>query len=209
MRKKRTEKVLIKCSNCKKEFFTWESKILRSKNHFCSRKCKDEFQKKQNTIILKETHAELIINSPKYGIKTVLINLDDVDKIKNNCWVLQYTKGINNFYVQTKDQNTKNTIRLHRYLMNCPKDLVVDHINHNTLDNRKSNLRICSQSENMINTNKRVNNTTGYKNIYNCRTIDYYCVAMMRKNKRHTIGYFKKLEDAVLARNNYIKKMGY
>lgn len=208
MRKKRTEKVLIKCSNCKKEFFTWESKILRSKNHFCSRKCKDEFQKKQNTIILKETHAELIINSPKYGIKTVLIDLDDVDKIKNNCWFLQYTKGINNFYVQTKDQNTKNTIRLHRYLMNCPKDLVVDHINHNTLDNRKSNLRICTARENSLNRGykKQHRNIYPIKQKIKGKVYNYFRVEITKDNTKYS-SIFNNINKAIQYRDTVLQNI--
>lgn len=45
----------------------------------------------------------------------------------------------------------KQTIRMHRLIMNAPSDKVIDHINHNKLDNRKTNLRICTQSENMLN----------------------------------------------------------
>ena len=103
-----------------------------------------------NTIIFKKTHAELIINSPKYGIKTVLIDLDDVDKIKNFTWRIHNKL----FYISTFEKGNRQNRKLyllHRYIMNCPDDLVVDHINHNTLDNRKCNLRICQQVKNMQN----------------------------------------------------------
>jgi hypothetical protein len=53
----------------------------------------------------------------------------------------------------------KQTIRMHRLIMGAPKGMVVDHINHDTLDNRKSNLRICLQAENMRN---RRNQARGY-----------------------------------------------
>lgn len=53
-------------------------------------------------------------------------------------------------------------IKLHRYIMNMNNsNLVVDHINRNPLDNRKSNLRICSYKENSFNKSIRVDNTSG------------------------------------------------
>lgn len=47
------------------------------------------------------------------------------------------------------------TIYLHRWLMDCPPELQVDHINHNTLDNRRGNLRIVTRTQNRINRKRR------------------------------------------------------
>lgn len=57
--------------------------------------------------------------------------------------------------------------RLHRLLLNCPKNLVVDHINHDRLDYRRSNLRICTHSENNqnIRKTKKENHTSQYKGV--------------------------------------------
>lgn len=52
----------------------------------------------------------------------------------------------------------KQTLRLHRVIMDCPDGKVVDHLNGNKLDCRKKNLRICTQKENSNNRHQ----TKGY-----------------------------------------------
>ncbi|MGB2336959.1 MAG: HNH endonuclease signature motif containing protein, partial [Alcanivorax sp.] len=54
----------------------------------------------------------------------------------------------------------------HRLLMDCPEALVVDHINGNPSDNRRENLRICSQSDNLCNRKLHSNNSSGYRGVY-------------------------------------------
>lgn len=49
------------------------------------------------------------------------------------------------------EKGRKVTVRMHRLISGCPRGKVVDHINHDTLDNRRANLRICTQSENLRN----------------------------------------------------------
>ena len=135
----------FKCLNCGKETTS------KRNNIFCSNECYLEFRKRPNQIIEKEQYAELIIRSMKYGIKHIVIDLEDVEKCKNYKWFLSFDEILNSFYVKT----SKYPYSLHRVIMNCPKGFVVDHINHNTLDNRKENLRICTHAENMKN-RKRV-----------------------------------------------------
>ena len=160
-----------------------------------------------NTIILKETHVELIINSPKYGIKTVLIDLDDVNKVKKFKWFIRPENKIKNrFYIETFIYNkNKKMLKLHRYITNCPDDLVVDHINRNTLDNRKCNLRICTHLENMQNRNVQKDNKLGLKYISKDR--NYFRFSITR-NKINFSRRFKTLEECLLFRNNYIKERG-
>lgn len=67
---------------------------------------------------------------------------------------------------------------IHRIVMGRPAGMVVDHINHNSLDNRKCNLRIISHEENTIYKKGFVTNTTGTKNI--SMKDGYYCLSISR-----------------------------
>jgi len=54
---------------------------------------------------------------------------------------------------------------MHRIVMKAPKGMEVDHINHDPLDNRRTNLRLCTRSENLRNRRMQCNNTSGYKGV--------------------------------------------
>ena len=138
----------------------------------------------------------LKINSSKYGLINVLLDDEDYERIekdfKNLKWTV--TKNRNKFYVQ-KRVNGKN-VYLHRYVMDCPKDKYVDHINHNTLDNRKENLRITTNADNLRNGKIRVNNKTGVKGVYFDNKRNKYIARIKVNYKGIFLGRFDTLEEA-------------
>ena len=135
----------------------------------------------------------------------MLIDLEDVDKVKNYIWGISkpYSQRIKCkiFYAATQDKNISAKL-LHRYLTNCPSGLVVDHIDGNTLNNRKSNLRICTRAENNMNRRIYPNNTTGHRGVY-----DMGVESPSRWSARIKVGgkivylkYCKTFEEAVAIR---------
>jgi len=80
--------------------------------------------------------------------REMLFDAEDFNLIKNRTWGI-----VNNGYVRTDVQkdNKRFYLSAHRLVMKCPNDKVVDHKNHNKADNRKSNLRITTQSINQHN----------------------------------------------------------
>lgn len=72
------------------------------------------------------------------------IDNEDVDKVKDIKW--SYTHG----YASNRNKKIKS-LMMHRRILNTTE--FVDHINHNTLDNRKCNLRIVNKSQNQMNSN--------------------------------------------------------
>lgn len=118
------------------------------------------------------------------------IDASDIDLVSGMSW---YESS--NGYIAHKDTG-KPIQTLHRLVMGNPENMVVDHINHNKRDNRKSNLRICSQAENMRNLKKVPNGI----------------VEVMRGNRRYyTVqlhgyrGCFKSYQDAKTLRDEIIR----
>lgn len=93
-----------------------------------------------------------------------------------------------------------STKSMHRMIMCAPKGMEVDHINHNGLDNRRSNLRLCSHSGNQHNTRLRSTNTSGYKGIGWHKRREKWQVAITTNGIRRYLGYFTDINDAVIAR---------
>lgn len=90
----------------------------------------------------------------------------------------------------------------HRELLNAPKGMQVDHINHDKLDNRKCNLRICTRSQNNMN---RKNEDTKGISWYKNRKL---WVSYIKLNgKRFHLGYFKNKIDALKAYNKKSKEL--
>ena len=138
-----------------------------------------------------------------------LIDLDDLDRFVKlgYHWSLERTPtGIKGRYARATVQlgcvdgkQKTTTVKLHRLIMNAQPLYQVDHINHNTLDNRKSNLRISTPNENYHNRYaSNSNNTSGYRNV--SKICNQWYVQMQVEGKNTCLKKFPldKLEEAGL-----------
>ena len=87
-------------------------------------------------------------------------------------------------------------IYMHRLIMRCPKDKVVDHIDHNQLNNRKSNLRICTQAENVANTTSRRGTSSQYKGVSWFKPNQIWIAYITVKQKKIHLGCFRDEQEA-------------
>lgn len=154
---------------------------------------------------------EYVINSIKYGKQVVLLDDEDYDMILEKGYKLhlKHDKTIDGFYVQLHypdltQKDKRGTIGLHRLVTNCPKGLQVDHVNRNPLDNRKSNLRVCTLSDNLKNKGWYKNNKSGHKGIYYIRTIDRWQGEFKYNKKTYVTKRFRTKEEAIVARQELI-----
>ena len=111
------------------------------------------------------------------------------------------------FYFQHRTK--QGIIEMHRFIMNFPKGKYVDHINHNTLDNRKCNLRICNNADNIRNGKIRTNNKSGYNGICFDKSRNKWLAGIKVNYKRIFLGRYVNIEDAIKARKEAEKKYFY
>lgn len=139
------------------------------------------------------THHEIVITSRTHGEKRVLIDNEDVEKCKKYTWFI-WKSGYGTFYCSTAwKYPEKKSLPIHRYVMDTPDGLVVDHINFNPLDNRKENLRNGTHGLNASNRNGALkNNKLGVRNVMLCKKTGKYLVYV--KMMHH--GSYETLDEA-------------
>jgi HNH endonuclease len=129
--------------------------------------------------------------------KVTIVDDEDYERLIKLNWYV--TLNCNNWYAVIRRFN--KPLYLHRYLLSPGKNLVVDHINMNTLDNQKCNLRIVTQGYNIQNKPKLKTNTSGYKGVQirNDRPSSKYRAKIDFNGKQIYIGSYPTLIEAAKA----------
>ena len=102
---------------------------------------------------------------------------------------------------------TGRGILLHREIMQAGKGQIVDHINGDTLDNRRSNLRFCTHVQNMQNSKNFETNTSGHRGVWFRRDRGRWISEIYFENKKIHIGSFCLKEDAAKAYEEKSKEL--
>lgn len=131
---------------------------------------------------------------------TVLVDDEDFDELIKYRWEVSSV----GYVVRQQWKNNKpKTKMMHREILgNVAKEFVVDHIDRNPLNNQKSNLRICTQSENVFNSGIRKNNKSGNVGVRFVKQINRWEAHIMKNRKKHHLGVFKTEDEAIKARQN-------
>jgi len=130
--------------------------------------------------------------------KFSIVDEEDFEELNKIKWHACYDRGTKSYYVKSLINN--KIIHMPRKIMKTNQGLVVDHINHDTLDNRKSNLRNCTRSQNSMNQRKPRNNTSGTTGVYWKKSIARWVSLIAINQNQIYLGVFKDKNDAIKAR---------
>lgn len=126
-------------------------------------------------------------------------------------WYASFAKSNKSFYVNgygIKRNGKQGIIKLHRFLMGNPKGKLIDHKNHNTLDNRRSsNLREATFSQNIQNQKGLMrSNTSGFRGVSFDKSKGKYRAYLRVKNKLTHLGVFNNVSEAAKVASEARKK---
>lgn len=144
-------------------------------------------------------------NSGKHAI----IDDEDYEHVSKFNWVLQRNqKGMPYVKCQMHIGNINGhditcRMSLHRFLLHPPEGMEVDHRNHNGLDCRRSNIRICTHAENMANQLSCCRNkSSAYKGVRFHKKTRKWRAAIMKNYKCYSLGLYHTEKEAALAYNH-------
>lgn len=126
------------------------------------------------------------------------VSRQDYKELSKHSWCLKKNPKRYAYRTEIVDGKRKR-ILMHRQIMNAESGYVVDHLNGDGLDNRRSNLRLCLHVENMRNTRKLTQKTTKYKGVSFVKARKRFRAVINTAGKQIHLGYFRKAQEAAKA----------
>ena len=135
-----------------------------------------------------------------------IVDDEDYDRLNQYKWYAHYDRHTKGYYAARNSKyvdGKRKPIPMHRAVLDIDTQQT-DHINHNTLDNRKQNLRICSCMQNTWN-RKSNNGSSKYKGVQWYEHNGKWGARCMAQGKRVFLGLFCSAIDAAMAYDNYAR----
>lgn len=123
-------------------------------------------------------------------------------RVKRNFWIPSKTKKTNiRAYGRNRTVNGYyKSVFLHRFILNPPDKMLVDHINGDAVDNRRENLRIVNSTQNCMNSSPRYNSRSGFRGVtWDSQTRKWRAI-ITYGGKTKSLGRFKDIAEAMNAR---------
>ncbi len=140
--------------------------------------------------------------------KFAIVDPEDFEMLNKFKWLSHKCGRAYYAFRHVNVPNKQTIVLMHRQLISSPPDKSVDHINHNGLDNRKTNLRIVSRMQNQWNMRKRqTKSTSRYKGVHFLKRDKKWCAKMWHNGKHISIGSFGDEESAARAYDAKAKEL--
>jgi HNH endonuclease/AP2 domain len=127
--------------------------------------------------------------------KTAIVDDEDYEFLNRWKWK---THAVGNKFYATRTGGTKGTYRMHRVIMGLTKGdpIEVDHINGNSLDNRRRNLRLATHAQNGRNLQMKSSNTSGYKGVTFHKFSGLWHAVITVDRRTVSLGYYHDPKEA-------------
>lgn len=134
-------------------------------------------------------HDESIIVPLTQG-KVAIIDAEDAERVLAHRWHAIFIKGY--WYARKSDG-----VYMHRLILGTPKGMLTDHADNDGLNNRKTNLRPCTKTQNQANSPRHKRGVSGYRGVWKSRHGDKWIARI--KHHRVTVGPFTDAREAARA----------
>lgn len=135
--------------------------------------------------------------------KEALVDDEDYEYLSQWNW-----HCLSNGYAARRDlgarKDERKYIRMHRLINKTPEGLFTDHINGNKLDNRKSNLRNCTYTENNVSKPPTILNKSGYKGVSFSKVMNKWHAQIAKSGQHWELGYYDDPREAAKAYNKKV-----
>lgn len=125
-----------------------------------------------------------------------IVDDEDYDTLIGFKWCYSSKSKNDRGYAVRRNPETGGMIYMHRQIMQSPTGTVTDHINWDTLDNRRINLRVCNMSQNGSNRPKNKNNRSGFKGVYKMTGRNKFAAIIHLNRIGKYLGSFDTAEQA-------------
>jgi len=133
--------------------------------------------------------------------KFAIVDPQDYDQLARYKWfAMQSRRGFYAIRMVTASDGSRKKVRMHRQILNVPAGKFIDHINHNSLDNRKANLRIVTNLQNSWNKRKQKGSySSQYKGVSWSKRAGKWHTEIYCRGTKIFIGYFDDEKAAAKA----------
>jgi len=143
--------------------------------------------------------------------QNAIVDAEDFEWLSQWNWYAQWNPETNSFYAR---RGFKPPIHMSHAILHCiGHKQPVDHENHDTLDNRKRNLRKCTYKKNAANRRMHINNVSGLKGVCWHKGHRKWSAQIMIHGKRKYLGFFQSAKEAAQAYDRaareYFKEFAY